>query len=86
MRAGAIWLYFCHHFAEIIMLFKAAIIIVLVLILLSLATALFSMLKGNQDSMRTVKALTIRIALSIGLLIFIMIGYSLGLISPHGLL
>lgn len=67
------------------MLFKAAIVIVLVLILLSLATALFSMLKGNQDSTRTVKALTLRIALSIGLLIFILIGYSLGLISPHAL-
>jgi hypothetical protein len=68
------------------MLFKAAIIVVLILILLSLATALFSMLRGNQDSLRTVKALTVRIALSIGLLIFIMIGYSLGLISPHGLM
>ncbi|MFP3873035.1 MAG: twin transmembrane helix small protein [Thiohalophilus sp.] len=68
------------------MLFKAVIVIVLVLILLSLATALFSMLRGNQDSTRTVKALTIRIALSIGLLIFIMIGYSLGLISPHALI
>ncbi|TDY04090.1 twin transmembrane helix small protein [Thiohalophilus thiocyanatoxydans] len=68
------------------MLFKAIIVTVLVLILLSLATALFSMLRGNQDSTRTVKALTVRIALSIGLLIFIMIGYSLGLISPHALI
>ncbi|MDZ7661753.1 twin transmembrane helix small protein [Thiohalophilus sp.] len=68
------------------MLFKAVIVIILVLILLSLASALFSMLRGNQDSTRTVKALTVRIALSIGLLIFIMIGYSLGLISPHALI
>jgi len=68
------------------MLFKAVVVIVLVLILLSLATALFSMLRGNQDSTRTVKALTVRIALSIGLLIFLMIGYSLGLISPHALI
>jgi len=67
------------------MLFKAVIVIVLVLILLSLATALFSMLKCSEDSTRTVKALTVRIALSIGLLILIMIGYSLGLISPHAL-
>lgn len=68
------------------MIFKTVVIILLVLILLSLATALFSMLRGNQDSTRTVKALTVRIALSIGLLIFIMIGFSLGLISPHGLI
>ncbi len=67
------------------MIFKAAVIIVLMLILLSLATALFSMLKNDQNSIRTVKALTVRIALSIGLLIFLMVGYSLGLIAPHGL-
>lgn len=67
------------------MIFKAAVIIVLMLILLSLATALFSMLKNDQNSVRTVKALTVRIALSIGLLIFLMVGYSLGLIAPHGL-
>jgi len=67
------------------MIFKTAIIVVLALILLSLATALFSMLKNDQDSVRTVKALTVRIALSIGLLIFIIIGYSFGLIAPHGL-
>jgi hypothetical protein len=67
------------------MIFKTAIIVVLALILLSLATALFSMLKNDQNSVRTVKALTVRIALSIGLLIFIIIGYSFGLIAPHGL-
>ena len=67
------------------MIFKILVILVLLLILGSLATALFAMLKHEQNSERMVKALTVRIALSIGLLIFIMIGYSLGLIAPHGL-
>lgn len=66
------------------MLFKIIIIGLLLIILVSLGTALFSMLKNEPDSNRTVKALTFRISLSIALLILIMIGYSLGLITPHG--
>jgi len=67
------------------MLFKIIIISLLVIILISLGTALFSMMKNEPDSNRTVKALTVRIALSIALLILIMIGYSMGLIAPHKL-
>ena len=67
------------------MLFKIIIISLLVIILISLGTALFSMMKNEPDSNRTVKALTVRIALSIALLILIMIGYSMGLIAPHSL-
>jgi hypothetical protein len=67
------------------MIFKGMILLLLVLILISLGSALFSMLRGNQDSLRTVKALTIRISLSIALLLLLVIGYSLGLITPHGI-
>jgi hypothetical protein len=67
------------------MLFKIIIISLLFIILISLGTALFSMMKNEPDSNRTVKALTVRIALSITLLILIMIGYSMGLITPHTL-
>ena len=67
------------------MLFKIIIISLLLIILISLGTALFSMVKNQPDSNRTVKALTVRVALSIALLILIMIGYSMGLITPHGL-
>ena len=67
------------------MLFKILIITMLVLIVGSLSTALFSMLKNDQDSERTVKALTVRIALSIGLIIVIMVGYSMDLITPNGM-
>ena len=67
------------------MLFKIIIISLLFIILISLGTALFSMMKNQPESNRTVKALTVRISLSIALLILIMIGYALGLITPHGL-
>lgn len=67
------------------MLFKIIIIGLLLIILFSLGTALFSMLKNEPESNRTVKALTVRIILSIALLVLIMIGYSIGLIAPHKL-
>jgi hypothetical protein len=66
------------------MLFKILVIGLLGVILLSLSTALFSMVKDKGQSERTVKALTVRIALSIGLIILLGIGYQLGLIQPHG--
>jgi hypothetical protein len=67
------------------MLFKIIIISLLLIILISLGTALFSMVKNQPESNRTVKALTVRITLSIALLILIMVGYSMGLITPHNL-
>ena len=67
------------------MLFKIIIISLLLIILISLGTALFSMVKNQPESNRTVKALTVRITLSIALLILIMVGYSMGLIAPHNL-
>ena len=39
--------------------------------------------KGQSD--RTVKALTIRIALSIGVIALLGVGAQLGLIQPHGI-
>jgi len=67
------------------MLFKIIIIGLLLIILFSLGTALFSILKNEPESNRTVKALTVRVALSIALLILIMVGYSMGWITPHNL-
>lgn len=65
------------------MLFKTIVIFVLFLVVSSLFTALYSMIKDRGQSDRTVKMLTMRIGLSIGLLIFILIGYQLGWINPH---
>ncbi|MDH5180714.1 MAG: twin transmembrane helix small protein [Gammaproteobacteria bacterium] len=67
------------------MFMKILIVFVLVLILGSLAMALVAMVKDRGRSERTVKALTLRIGMSIGLLIFILIGYAAGLITPHGI-
>ena len=66
------------------MLFKIIVIGLLGVILLSLSAALFSMIKDKGQSDRTVKALTVRIALSIGLITLLGVGAQLGLIQPHG--
>lgn len=67
------------------MLFKTLIVVLLGFILLSLSAALFSMLNDKGQSDRTVKALTIRIALSIGVIALLGVGAQLGLIQPHGI-
>jgi hypothetical protein len=65
--------------------FKIIIVIVLLFILYSLGVALFAFVKNGKSSDKMLKALTFRIALSIGLLILMMIGAQFGLISPHGM-
>ncbi len=61
---------------------KVIVIVVLVAILASLGSALLAILRGR--SRPTLKALTLRVALSVGLFVFLMIAYATGLISPHG--
>ena len=65
------------------MIFKSIIIAMLLVILFSLAAAMFSMLKNDADSNRTVKALTFRIGLSIALVVILLAGSYMGLISPR---
>jgi hypothetical protein len=65
--------------------FKIAIVSILLFIIYSLGVALFAFVKKGDSSDKMVKALTFRIALSIGLLIFMMVGAQFGLISPHGI-
>ena len=52
----------------------------LVLILASLASAAFFMLRDRTGSKRMVKALAIRVGLSVALFVFLMAGYYFGLI------
>lgn len=66
-------------------MFKIAIVLILLFIIYSLGVALFAFAKKGDNSDKMVKALTFRIALSIGLLIFMMLGAQFGLISPHGI-
>lgn len=67
------------------MIAKSVIILFLIVIVGSLGTALYTMLKDHGQSDRTVKALTVRIALSLGLFVLLMIGYATGLIAPHAI-
>ena len=64
-------------------MFKIIIVSVLLFIIFSLGVALFAFVKKDPDSDKMIKALTFRIALSIGLLILMMVGAQFGLISPH---
>ena len=65
-------------------MFKIIIVSVLLFIIFSLGVALFAFVKKDPDSDKMLKALTFRIALSIGLLVLMMVGAQFGLISPHG--
>jgi hypothetical protein len=64
---------------------KIVVIAFLVFILASLGSALYYLIRDKGQSERTVKALTVRISLSIALFLLLMLGYATGFISPHGL-
>ncbi|MGH8563362.1 MAG: DUF2909 domain-containing protein [Gammaproteobacteria bacterium] len=61
---------------------KVIVIVVLIAILASLGSALVAILRGRSGP--TLQALTLRVGLSVGLFVFLMIAYATGLISPHG--
>ena len=52
-------------------------------ILISLFSALYFLLKDKGQSTRTVKALTIRVVLSIALFALLLLGFKLGLIPQR---
>lgn len=64
---------------------KLFVIFLLLVIIGSLASALVYLLKDRSEGKRTVKALTIRIALSIFAFLLLIGGYFAGLIQPHGI-
>ncbi|CAN1538411.1 MAG: twin transmembrane helix small protein [Sulfuritalea sp.] len=63
------------------MLIKVIIVLTLLVIVGSLFSALFFLSKDKSGGERTVKALTVRIGLSITLFILLMLGYYFGLIG-----
>lgn len=69
------------------MLIKSFVIIAFILIVVSLGSALFHLVKrnDNEPSHKTAKALTFRIALSVILFILIILAYMTGLIKPEGI-
>lgn len=67
------------------MFIKTIIIIVMLVILVSLASGLIFLVKDEGNSKRTIKALTWRIVLSLGLFLFLFLAFSLEWITPHSL-
>jgi len=65
--------------------FKFLIVMLLLFIFLSLGSGLFFLIRDKGTTDRTVKSLTFRIALSVGLFLLLLIGFATGLIQPHGL-
>jgi Protein of unknown function (DUF2909) len=64
---------------------QTLIVFLLLIIIASLGSALFYLLKDPNRSPRTVKALTFRIGMSFALFLFLLLGYKLGILRPHGL-
>ena len=67
------------------MIFKTLVVILLLIVILSLGTALYHLVshKGNSDKL--VKSLTWRIGLSVFIFVLLLVGQATGLIQPHGL-
>jgi formate hydrogenlyase subunit 3/multisubunit Na+/H+ antiporter MnhD subunit len=67
------------------MLFKAIIIILLLMILASLGKALYHMVRKERNPDGVVNSLTYRIGLSVLLFALIVFGSFMGWITPHSL-
>ncbi len=65
------------------MVVKLIVIALLIVILGSLGSAMFYLLRDRGESNRTVQALTVRIGLSFLAFLILMGGYFLGYIQPH---
>ena len=61
---------------------KILLMVLLGLVLVSLFSGLYFMYKDKGNSKRAVNALTIRIGLSILIIVTVIVGYFLGLIPP----
>lgn len=64
---------------------KIVVAIAFLLILGSLGSALFYLMRDKGKSNRTVHALALRVGFSITLFVLILISYKLGWISPTGI-
>ena len=66
-------------------LLQFAVPLILLGIVGSLASALFFLARDKQDSKRTVRALTLRVGLSVSLFVLLLVAYYMGLIQPRTL-
>ncbi|MEK7840901.1 MAG: twin transmembrane helix small protein [Pseudomonadota bacterium] len=67
------------------MLIKIIVILMLLAIVGSLASAMLFLFRDRGRGERTVRALTWRISLSITLFVLLLVGFKLGIIPPLGL-
>ena len=67
------------------MIIKIIVVIFFLFIVGSLASALFHLLTSKEQNNKTVRALTVRISLSVIAFILLMVAIGFGWIEPHGL-
>jgi hypothetical protein len=67
------------------MITKIIIVLFLLAIIGSLGSGLFYLVRDKGSSERTVRALTVRISLSVLLFVLLMLAYATGLLQPHGI-
>ena len=67
------------------MLAKLAVVAIFIGVLASLGSGLFFLVKDKGRSERTVRALTVRVGISVGLLCLLVLLWALDLIEPHGI-
>jgi hypothetical protein len=68
------------------LIFKIPVLLVLAFIVFSLGQGMYYLAKddGDEDKTHVVRALTVRIVLSITLFVLLLLGYMFGFIQPHG--
>ncbi len=67
------------------LIFRVVIVVMLLLVVGSLFSALAFLYKDKGQGTRTVRFLTVRIALSLTLFFLMIAGFYFGLITPHGI-
>lgn len=65
--------------------FKLLVVAALLAIVVSLGTALYHLATDQGGSKKLVRALTVRVGLSIALFVLLMLAWRAGYISPHGI-
>ncbi len=67
------------------LIFKLVVLTILLLIMISLASGMFFLIKDKGKKNRTLNSLKFRISLSILLFVLLLIGMKMGWLMPHGL-
>ncbi len=65
------------------LLFKLIIVLLLIFVVVSLFTALYRLNRDDANSDRIVKALAVRVGLSILIFVLLLLGSKFGLITPN---